>query len=128
MGTRTRLEYHLGFSTRHHKPSLLGLESDVFQAMDNAARGQQFEILEAAIDKSTHIHLIVCLRPTISIQQVVDRLKRLSNLELWSNHEAQLKKSYWTGKRALWDKEYFAESISKASRDVILNYIRQQKK
>lgn len=128
MGSKNRLEFHLVFSTKYHNAALLGLEQSVYAAMRNAARGQQFDIVEMAVDKGTHIHLVVRLRPSLSVEQVVSRLKQLTTLELWSKHEDELVKKYWAGKKILWSKGYFAESMGKVSRDVVLDYVRKQAK
>lgn len=126
MGSKNRLEYHVVLSTKWHRPALAGLEEKLYAALEHAAFGQEFEFVEMGSEKGTHVHLIVRARPTLSVEQIVDRIKQLTTWELWAKERPTLEKYYWDGKRRLWSKGYFVDSLGRVSRDVILDYVRRQ--
>lgn len=128
MTSLTRLDYHLVFVTKYRRPALAGLESSIYTAFRNAARGGKFEILEMGCDLGNHVHLVVRADPTVSISQLVRRLKQLTTLELWASEGPRLKKHYWKKKRLLWSNGYFASTVGAVSRDVVLDYVRKQAK
>lgn len=126
MGNKTKLEYHIVLVSKYRKPVFDGIEDSVLVAVRNAARNGKFEILEMAVDLGNHLHLVVRADPTVSVAQLVRRLKQLTTLELWSTQENRLGKFYWGKKRKLWSGGYFAGTVGAVSREAVLDYVRRQ--
>lgn len=128
MGSKTQLTYHLIFVTKYRKPALLGIEERVYAALEHAARGGLFSITEMGVDLGNHVHLVVEAEPTVSVAQIVRRLKQLTTLELWATSRPELSQFYWGKKRRLWNEGYFAGSVGSVSRESVLDYVRRQAK
>ena len=109
---KTRLYYHVVLVTKYRRPALQELESDVERAFRNVDPRGKFRIVEFACDGGDHVHLLLRVRPSVSVSWVVDRLKQESQHELWTSHEGVLQEYYWKrGKRLLWSDGYFCESV-----------------
>lgn len=94
---------------------------DSFQKAENTS---DFKILEMEIDKN-HIHFLITFKPSLSITQVVRRLKQLSTYHIWKKEESFLRNFYWK-KKILWTKGYFCNTIGEVSEETLKNYIRNQ--
>lgn len=125
---KTRLRYHLIFSTKYRRKCLLGTEQQVYAAMRAAEQVSHFTIVEMAVDLGDHIHLVVEVKPSLSLEQVVRRLKQLSTWELWATESNHLKKYYWGSQKLLWTHGYFASTIGAVSDQVVLEYVKKQAK
>lgn len=125
---KTRLRYRLIFSTKYRHKCLLGIERQVYAAMRVAEQASHFTIVEMAVDLGDHIHLVVEVKPSLSLEQVVRRLKQLSTWELWATESNHLKKYYWGSKKLLWTHGYFASTMGAMSDQVVLEYVKKQAK
>jgi putative transposase len=125
---KTRLRYHLIFSTKYRHKSLLGIEKDVYNAVSYCESNSHFRVIDRAVDGGDHLHLVVAIRPNYSVGQTVKRLKQFTTNELWNSHSLHLKKFYWSGNRILWTHGYFASTVGEVSESVVLNYVRSQAK
>lgn len=123
---KTRLYYHVVLVTKYRKPALKGLESeirDIFNGIDSHGK---FRIAEFACDGGDHVHLLLRVRPSVSIAWVIGRLKQTSQRELWSAHANELQKFYWKRKkRMLWSDGYFCESVGHDI-EIVTRYIQEQ--
>jgi putative transposase len=88
------------------------------------ASNSDFEIVEMECDKD-HIHLLVKSEPKISILSIIRRFKQGTTYRMWQLHENYLKKYYWKG-RTLWSDGYFCSTIGNISKDIAIEYIRNQ--
>ena len=123
---KTRLYYHVVLVTKYRKPVLTGLEADVEQIFKDMDSQGKFRIVEFACDGGDHVHLLLKVRPSVSIAYVVGRLKQISQRELWTSHSGELKKFYWKKKKhMLWSDGYFCESIGHDI-EIVSRYIREQ--
>jgi len=77
------------------------------------------------IDKD-HIHFLIKAGPSISIGEIVARMKQISTNHLWESNGAYLKKFYWGEKRKLWTGGYFASTIGEVSENTVMEYIKNQ--
>jgi putative transposase len=63
--------------------------------------------------------------PTLSIFQIVRRLKSLSTRRIWEKYPKLLSYQFWKEK-TFWSDGYFACSTGDASADTIRKYIEEQ--
>ena len=125
---KVRLLYHIVLATKYRKNCLLGIEDEVRRAIAACAARSDFDIVEVAIDKGDHIHLLVRLRkPNISVGQVVRRIKQDTTRALWRNTDTQtvLKQFYWGKRRKLWSNGYFAATAGN-DLEIVRGYIKNQ--
>ena len=74
------------------------------------------------IDKD-HIHLLLEVKPSLSISSVVNRLKSMTTNRIWK--KCDLTKLYWNNK-VLWTHGYFVSTVGYINEDRINNYIKNQ--
>ena len=122
---KTKLRYHLIFSTKYRRKFLNDIRDSVLNAFNHAESISQFKILIMEVDKD-HIHILITFKPNISISQVVRRLKQITTIYLWENNEQFLKKFYWKNKKILWTGGYFASTIGEVSEETLRHYIENQ--
>lgn len=122
---KTKLRYHLIFSTKYRRKFLNDIRDSVLSAFNYAESISHFKILIMEVDKD-HIHILITFKPNISISQVVRRLKQITTIYLWENNEQFLKKFYWKNKKILWTGGYFASTIGEVSEETLKHYIENQ--
>ena len=108
-----RTRYHFIFSTKYRKKCLKGIEAETELAFRYSESISDYKILYFGIDKD-HVHLLVEFKPSLSIGQVVNRMKSITTNELWKN------------KKLLWTHGYFAETTGNVSEANIAEYILEQ--
>ena len=121
---KTRLRYHIVFSTKYRKKVLNQIRQDVYDAFRYVESKSRIKILTMEIDEN-HIHLLVKWPPCYSIEQTVRRLKQLSTWYLWDKQKAYLKKQYWK-RKIIWSRGYFISTIGDTSEKTVKKYIEHQ--
>lgn len=121
---KTRLRYHIIFSTKYKRKCLNQIRDDVLNSFKYAESISDFRILYMEVDKD-HIHFLVKFKPSLSITQVVRRMKQISTNYIWKKQESFLKKFYWN-KKILWTGGYFVSTIGEVSEENIKEYIKNQ--
>jgi putative transposase len=122
---KTKLRYHLIFSTKYRKNCLENIREDIFKYMlesEHKYGNYNIEIME--IDNN-HIHFLLKIKPCENISNVVKYLKQYSTYNIWKNHHEYMTKFYWK-KHYLWTRGYFITSIGECSEDKIRSYINNQ--
>jgi putative transposase len=71
---KTRLRYHLIFSTKFRRKCLDQIHDVVIDAFRYVESKSNFQILTIELDKD-HVHMLIEFKPRYSIEQVVSRLK-----------------------------------------------------
>ncbi len=122
---KTRLRYHLIFSTKFRKKCLSQIHDVVIDAFRYVESKSNFQILAIELDKD-HIHMLVEFKPRYSIEQVVARLKQMSTHFIWKKEEQHLKRFYWKKHHVLWTHGYFCSTVSDVSEKTLKNYIENQ--
>ena len=122
---KTRLRYHLIFSTKFRKKCLSQIHDVVIDAFRYVESKSNFQILAIELDKD-HVHMLVEFKPRYSIEQVVARLKQMSTYFIWKKGEQHLKKFYWKKHHVLWTHGYFCSTIGDVSEKTLKKYIEQQ--
>ena len=82
---------------------------------------KKVEIIEAEACKD-HIHMLVCIPPSMSVASFVGYLKGKSSLMIFDRH-ANLKYKY--GNRHFWCRGYYVDTVGK-NKKAIEEYIRNQ--
>ena len=122
---KTRLRYHMIFSTKFRRKCLEKIHDDVISSFKYAESKSNFKILVMELDKD-HIHMLIEFKPKYSIEQVVSRLKQLTTNYLWKIQRDYLKKYYWKQHNILWTHGYFCSTIGDVSESTLKNYIENQ--
>ena len=115
----TNLLYHIIFSTRHRRPSIL-IENErrVYRLLFAILKKYGAETLRIG-GMPDHIHLFISIPPTFAVSEFIQKLKRESSLAI--KRDSILPK--WDG----WQDGYGAFTYSRNEADKIINYIKGQK-
>ena len=122
--SKTRLVYHIIFSTKYRRKILEPIKDSIVESIKYAEEKSSFKILYMNTD-GDHIHFVIRSKPCYSISQIVRRIKQFSTVYLYQNQEAYLKKFYWK-KNQIWTGGYFASTIGSVSEKTIEEYIKNQ--
>ncbi|MFL6193704.1 MAG: IS200/IS605 family transposase [Thermoanaerobaculia bacterium] len=119
-GTYTRLLYHLVFSTKHRVPFIdAGLKSELYPYMEGILRGRGGWLL-ALNGMPDHVHLLVRLKPDLSVSETLRDLKACSSK--WVHEQAGLPRDF------AWQLGYAAFSVSESKEATVRTYIQNQEK
>lgn len=122
---KTRLRYHVVFSTKYRKKCLKAIEQEVISSFKEAEKTSAFRLLNIGVDEE-HVHFLVKFKPHFSIEQIIRRMKQLSTKYLWDAQENHLRKFYWGKKQLLWTRGYFVSTIGEVSENKVMEYIENQ--
>lgn len=122
---KTGLLYHIIFVTKYRRKCLEGMHDDVIASFRGAESKSDFVIKTIESDKD-HVHMLIEFKPSLSIEQVVRRLKQLTTHDLWLKDGVYLKRFYWSRNRHLWTNGYFCSTIGDVSEEVVKRYIENQ--
>lgn len=115
---RYLLQIHLIFVVKYRKKLLNGsLKDDMFQKLFEISKKYDFEIktMNSDID---HLHMLVSMKPSISVSQIVRVLKQESTVYIWRKYKQFLKLHFWK-EHTFWSDGYFAASIGNANEKTI---------
>ena len=122
---KTRLRYHLIFSTKFRRKCLNKIHDAVIDAFRKVEEKSNFKIVAIELDED-HVHMLVSFKPHYSIEQVVRRLKQMSTFYIYQKEYEYLKQFYWKQKNVLWTHGYFCSTIGEVSENKIIEYIKNQ--
>lgn len=122
---KTRLRYHLIFSTKFRRKCLDKIHDVVIDAFRKVESKSNFEIHAIELDKD-HVHMLVSFKPHYSIEQVVKRLKQMSTFYIYQKEHDYLRQFYWKQKNILWTRGYFCSTVGEVSEKTIIEYIKNQ--
>ncbi|HEX3147618.1 MAG TPA: IS200/IS605 family transposase [Gemmataceae bacterium] len=115
--TFVSLHYHIVFSTKYRKPWILDAWRDrLHEYLGGTIRGLK-GVAEAIGGVEDHVHLLVSLRATHTLADVVRELKKAGTA--WV-HDQQLNPQF------VWQEGYAAFTVSPNSRDGVRGYIANQ--
>jgi putative transposase len=117
-GTHTNLIYHLVFSTKSRVPMITpALTGDLYRYLGGIVRGEGGVLLDVG-GMPDHIHLLVKLRPTLALADLLRLLK--TNSSKWANeNRASIRKFAWQD-------GYAAFTVGESQLARVARYIRQQ--
>lgn len=119
---RYLLQVHLIFVIKYRKKLLNGnLNDDMLQKLFNISKKYDFEIktMNSDID---HSHMLISMKPSISISQIVRVLKQESTIYIWKKYKQFMKAHFWK-EHTFWSDGYFVASIGNANEKTIQKYI-----
>ncbi len=116
-GTYTNLLYHIVFSTKNRIPLISStLQTDLYAYIGGIIRAQGGTLLEIG-GVSDHVHLLLKLKPTISVSVILNRIK--ANSSKWANEKRN-------SRVFAWQDGYSAFSVSESQFASVREYIRTQ--
>jgi putative transposase len=117
------IKYHLVWITKYRKPVLRG---EIAKRLRELVR-QTCATLDVYIISghvaNDHVHLLVSVPPTISVSELMKRVKGRSSRRMLEEF-GELSRQFWG--RHLWARGYFAASSGNVTDDVIKEYIASQ--
>lgn len=117
--------YHIVWIPKYRKRILDGLISQrIKEMLEECAEVNRWRIDELNIQKD-HVHMLVQLRPDISVSRVVQTFKGKSSYMIRKEFP-KLKEFYWGRAESFWSDGFFVETIGQVSEDKIKEYIRNQ--
>ena len=125
--SRSFIRYHFIFSTKYRRKCFVNHEKELFDVFQRIGKRCGFKILHIGIDQD-HVHLLVKAGPSLSIEQIVRRLKQMSTREMWKRHKEWLLPFYWGKRKHLWSSGYYCGTIGQISEETAIEYIKSQGK
>ena len=119
------LQIHLIFVVKYRKKLLNeSLKYDMLQKLFDISKRYDFEIktMNSDID---HLHMLISMKPSISVSQIVRVLKQESTIYIWKKYKQLLKLHFWK-EHTFWSDGYFVVSIGNANEKTIQKYIEEQ--
>jgi REP element-mobilizing transposase RayT len=117
-GTYTNLLYHLVFSTKNRIPLISkNLQADLYAYIGGIVRGEGGKLLEIG-GMPDHVHLLVKLKPSVSLSIMLNRIKAKSSK--WINQEKLKLRKFG------WQEGYAAFSVSESQVTKVRPYIQNQ--
>ena len=121
--TRHKLKYHIVWLPKYRKRILTGqLSIRVSELLYECANFHDWKIEELNIQVD-HIHILVQLKPNVSVSKVVQYFKGGSS-KILIGEFPELKEFLWGD--SFWADGYFAETIGRISEAAIRKYIKDQ--
>jgi len=119
-GTYTNLLYHVVFSTKLRIPLITRtLRDELHRYIGGIIRGEGGVLLEVG-GMPDHVHLLTKLAPTVSLPDVLRKVK--ANSSKWANAKSP------TGRKFGWQDGYAAFSASESQVARVTQYIRDQER
>jgi REP element-mobilizing transposase RayT len=119
-GTYTKLIYHIVFSTKDREPLITPrMREDLYAYLGGIIRGQD-GFIQAIGGMADHIHLVVGLKPDVSVSEIVRLVK--ANSSKWVNEQARAS----GGGRFAWQSGYGAFSVSVSQLKAVCEYVQKQ--
>jgi len=120
--SKWRCQYHIVFAPKYRRKEVYGkLKKDIGEILRKLCEQKHVEIIEANAC-SDHIHMLVCIPPSLSVAQFMGFLKGKSSLMIFDRH-ANLKYKY--GSRHFWCRGYYVDTVGR-NQKAIATYIKNQ--
>jgi len=121
--TKHRIMYHIVWLPKYRKRVLKGiLAKRIQELLDECAEINRWEIKELSIQQD-HVHMLVQLRPDISVSKAVQLFKGKSS-RIIRKEFPELAEFYWGD--SFWADGFFVETVGQVSIDKISDYIKNQ--
>lgn len=121
--TKYRVMYHLVWIPKYRKRVLRGaIKSRLEELFQQCSDMNGWKIEELNIQPD-HVHMLIQLKPSLSISDSVQRLKGGSS-KIIRQEYPELEEFLWGP--SFWADGYFVESVGKITEDAIRSYIRNQ--
>ena len=121
---KTILLYHLVFPVRYRRKVISPAVKETIRVtcLEISYR-YEINFVEIGLDVD-HVHFLIQSVPSISVQQIVTKVKSLTAREIFSSNP-EVKRELWGGK--FWTSGYYANSVSNyGNAEVIGKYVKEQ--
>lgn len=120
------LKAHIVFVTKSRKQllSFPNINNDIKTKLIEICKLNNYKIIAKETDLD-HVHLLISYDTTVTVSDIVKRLKQETTYYIWQKHYKFLIKKYWKKKIFLSD-GYFACCIGEVSSFTIQKYIENQ--
>lgn len=106
--------------TKYRKPVFVGkIAIRIIDLIRQVCQNNEVEILTGYVEKD-HVHLLVSAPPHLSVSKIAQYIKGYSSKKLLTEYK-ELNKQFCG--QHLWAREYFVESSSNVTDEVIMEYI-----
>ena len=120
--SKRRCQYHIVFAPEYRRKEIYGaLKTDIGQILRKLCEQKGVEIVEAEACPD-HIHMLVCIPPSLSVAHFMGYLKGKSSLMIFDRH-ANLKYKY--GNRHFWCRGYYVDTVGR-NKTAIAEYIKNR--
>ena len=120
--SKWRCQYHIVFAPKYRRKEVYGkIKKDIGEILRKLCEQKHVEIVEANACPD-HIHMLLCIPPSLSIAQFMGFLKGKSSLMIFDRH-ANLKYKY--GSRHFWCRGYYVDTVGR-NKKAISEYIKNQ--
>jgi putative transposase len=110
------------FAPKYRRKEIYGkIKADIGEILRKLCEQKKVEIVEANACPD-HIHMLVCIPPSLSVAQFVGYLKGKSSLMIFDRH-ANLKYKY--GNRHFWCRGYYVDTVGR-NKTARAEYIKNQ--
>jgi putative transposase len=121
--TRHRLVFHLVWIPKYRRGVLRGLVAHRAEGLIREIAVRRGWVIQELSVQPDHVHLLVQLKPGISVSQAVQLFKGGTSMVLRMEFPDVKRAVYWDG---FWADGYFAESVGVTQEETIRRYIREQ--
>jgi putative transposase len=123
--TKHRMLYHIVWIPKYRKRVLIGqIATRVEELLRECAEINRWYIDELNIQRD-HVHMLVRLRPDVSVSKVVQLFKGRSSYEI-RREFPELKEFAWGTTKSFWSDGFFVETVGQVNEAKIREYIRNQ--
>jgi len=110
------------FAPKYRRKAIYGkVKKDIGEILRKLCQQKNVEIVEASLC-SDHVHMLLCIPPSLSVSQFMGFLKGKSSLMIFDRH-ANLKYKY--GSRHFWCRGYYVDTVGR-NKKAISEYIKNQ--
>ena len=121
--TKHQLKYHLVWVPKYRKRVLKGkIAKRIYELFGICAEMNRWGIEELNVQED-HIHMLIQLRPNVSVSKAVQMFKGGSSIVIRAEYP-ELEEFLWGN--SFWADGYFADSVGKCDEEIIRKYIREQ--
>jgi len=123
---KTLLLYHLVFPVKYRREAITHeIGESLKEICFEVSERYEMNFIEIGYE-SDHVHFLVQSVPTISVSEIIRKLKSISDKQLFTRHP-EIKIKLWGGK--FWTSGYYANTVGQyGNEDVIKKYIENQGK
>ena len=123
--TRHKMLYHIVWIPKYRKRVLTGtIAKKIKDLLQECADVNRWRIEELTIQQD-HVHMLVQLRPDVSVSKVIQLFKGKSSYAIRKEFP-DLKEFYWGKSDSFWGDGFFVETVGQVSEEKIKEYIRNQ--
>ena len=123
--TKHRMLYHIVWIPKYCKRILdEAIAERIKELLEECADVNRWKIDELSIQPD-HIHMLIQLRPDISVSKVVQLFKGKSSYVIRKEFP-DLKEFYWGRAKSFWGDGFFVETVGQVSETKIKEYIQSQ--